>query len=126
LNQPILGQQRSSVVLVSKTIWTTFQIHHIALSANVLFRLTLPRTANIPRLTLNLPDFASKSTTFLGMKEVPADADKQLCVFLRLQNYGKTTGGSDQKQADLLFGEKEGLRCLPTLSHCLGARCCAP
>ena len=29
------------------------------------------------------------------------------------------------KQADL-FGEKKGLRCLPTLSHCLGARCCAP
>jgi hypothetical protein len=30
--------------LVSKTKKTTFQIHHIAPSANVHFRLTLPRT----------------------------------------------------------------------------------
>jgi hypothetical protein len=42
-DQPILGQLRSSVILVSKTRKTAFQIHHIALSANVLFRLTLPR-----------------------------------------------------------------------------------
>ena len=44
LDQPILGQLRSSFILVSKTTKTTFKIHHIALSANVLFRLTLPRT----------------------------------------------------------------------------------
>jgi hypothetical protein len=37
LAQPILGQLQSSVILVSKTIKTTFQKHHIALSANVLF-----------------------------------------------------------------------------------------
>ena len=44
LDQPILGQLRSSVILHSKTRKANFQIHHIALSANVLFRLTLPRT----------------------------------------------------------------------------------
>jgi len=44
LDQTILGQLRSSVILVSKTKKTTVKIHHIALSANVLFRLTLPRT----------------------------------------------------------------------------------
>jgi len=37
LDQPILGQLRSSVILISKTKKTTFQIHHIAPSANVLF-----------------------------------------------------------------------------------------
>jgi len=41
-----LGRLRSSVILVSKTKNTTFQIHHIALSANALFRLTLPRSWN--------------------------------------------------------------------------------
>ena len=39
-----MGQLRSSVNLVSKTKKVSFQIHHIALSANALFRLTLPRT----------------------------------------------------------------------------------
>jgi len=37
---PLIG------VSLSKTKKTTFQIHHIALSANALFRLTLPRTNN--------------------------------------------------------------------------------
>ena len=41
LDQPIMGQLRSSVILVLKTNQTTFQIHYIALSANVIFRLTL-------------------------------------------------------------------------------------
>jgi hypothetical protein len=40
-DQPILGQLRSSVILVSKSKKTTFQIHHIAPSANVTLRLTL-------------------------------------------------------------------------------------
>ena len=44
LDQPILGQLRSNVILVSKTRKVIFQIHHIAQSANVLFRLTLPRS----------------------------------------------------------------------------------
>jgi len=52
LHQPILGQLRSSVILVSKTEKTTFQIHHIALSAHVAFRLTLSRmiyaSGNLP------------------------------------------------------------------------------
>ena len=43
-DQPILGQLRSSVILVTRKKYTTFQIHHIAPSANVTFRLTLPRT----------------------------------------------------------------------------------
>jgi len=48
LAQPILGQLRSSGILVSKTKKTTFQKHHIALSANVLFGLTLPRSLKLP------------------------------------------------------------------------------
>ena len=44
LDQPILGQLRTSVILVSKTRKTKLHIHHIALSANVLLGLTLPRT----------------------------------------------------------------------------------
>jgi hypothetical protein len=42
LDQPILGQLQKNVILVSKTRKTNFQIHHIAPSANLLFRLTLP------------------------------------------------------------------------------------
>jgi len=45
-DQPILGRLRSSVILLAKSKKTTFQIHHIAPSADVTFRLTLPRTDN--------------------------------------------------------------------------------
>ena len=39
-----IGSTAIKCHLVSKTKKPTFQIHHIALSANVLFRLTLPRS----------------------------------------------------------------------------------
>ena len=63
LEQPILGQLRSSVILVSKTEKTTFQIHHIALSANALFRLTLPRNSSkvIPMRCIRFPRDQMKS-----------------------------------------------------------------
>jgi hypothetical protein len=48
----MLGQLQSSVILASKTRQTTFQIHHIALSANVTFSLTLPRTVRVPSLSM--------------------------------------------------------------------------
>jgi len=51
----MLGQLRSCVILDSKTKRTTFQIHHIALSAYALFRLTLPRTRI--RYLLRIPPF---------------------------------------------------------------------
>jgi hypothetical protein len=34
LDQPLLDRLRSSVILISKTKKTPFQIHHIAMSAN--------------------------------------------------------------------------------------------
>jgi len=42
-DKPILGQLRSSAMLVSNFKGNMFQIHHIVPSANVTFRLTLPR-----------------------------------------------------------------------------------
>jgi hypothetical protein len=47
LDQPTLVQLRSSVILVSKTKKITFKTNLIAPSANVLFRLTLPRTSDV-------------------------------------------------------------------------------
>jgi len=44
----ILGQLRSSVILVSKTKKTTFQIHYIALSANVIDLLRYMPPARAP------------------------------------------------------------------------------
>jgi hypothetical protein len=41
-DQLILGQLRSSVILVINTKKITFHIHYMAPSANVTFRLTLP------------------------------------------------------------------------------------
>ena len=94
----------------------------LALSADMFS--TMPTgSRSFRRLTLNLPDLAFESMKFPGSA---CRCWQTVVFFLPLQNYGKSTGGSIQKQADLLVGKKEGLRCLPTLSHCLGARCCAP
>jgi len=69
-----IGSTAIKCHLVSKTRKTTVQIHHIALSANVLFRLTLPRT----RLTKPRPSteagrvVARSGVRVLGRDEVYA------------------------------------------------------
>jgi hypothetical protein len=40
-----MGELRSNIILVSKSNKTAFPIHHIAPSADVNFRLTLPRSS---------------------------------------------------------------------------------
>jgi hypothetical protein len=54
LDPPISGQLRSSVIFVSNTKKTTFQIHHIAQSPDALFRLTMPRTRQGQPIECNL------------------------------------------------------------------------